>query len=97
MTSRRLLTPVAKLLLDTADYLEGHGWCQGAAQDSKGRMCVLGAMSSVFVGPAYENYSEGVARVLKQTGAFEIAGWNDAPGRTQDEVVSMLRAAAIAE
>lgn len=94
MTSRRLLTAEAKLLLDAADCIEKYGWCQGHAQDDKGRVCVLGAM--VYGAASYEDWQRAIDKIIRQTNVLEIASWNDAPGRTMEEVVSMLRAAAIA-
>lgn len=95
MTSRRLLTSEAKLLLDAADRLEEHGWCQGVAVDRTGRMCVVGAVS-YHADKAGKIWPAAVDRIQRQIDALDIAAWNDAPGRTQDEVVSMLREAAIA-
>lgn len=96
MTSRRLLTREGRLLLEAADRIEQHGWCQDTAMDYRGRMCVLGALSFA-VDFSQAEYAAAVGKILRQTDAFEIAGWNDAPGRTKDEVVAMLREAAIAE
>jgi hypothetical protein len=55
--------------------------------------CLVGALRAVSGDPdAYEEAYEAVAQYLNKS----PAGWNDAPGRTQAEVIAVLRYAAAA-
>lgn len=93
MTSRRLLDPVSKTLLDAADYIEEHGWCQEFMW-ADGRVCALGAIL-IAKGTGLSGPRDRLMAFLKNPES--ITKWNDAPGRTKDEVVSALREAALME
>ena len=84
-----------------SDYLK-KGWCQGrAAQDDEGRFvlsgspsaacwCLLGACSA-----AYHSGGTGIDPVsfaikARHLGIPSLVLWNDAPGRTQAEVVALM-------
>lgn len=95
MTSRRLLSPVSRALLDAADYIEKHGWCQHSLQDPNGRVCIFGAIDLVTADP--DVLGNAVVRLSRQVSYYPITAWNDAPERTKQEVVDTLRAAAMAE
>jgi hypothetical protein len=98
---------VADLEATKAVLIE-HGWTQGALWSRSGR-CVLGAMSSVSsraeqhdiraehdrqmcLHGAFQRYLFEVMRVPAGVG---IAGWNDANGRTFEEVMTALDGAII--
>lgn len=99
---------VADVLDAAADLLEKPGaWTQGAyARGKTGRkvttrraavcFCAIGAMSvAAGCDPAVEGEPwEADVALRKAIGDTQIADWNDTPGRTQDEVVAALRAAA---
>lgn len=100
MTSRRLLTPVAKVLLDAADYIEKYGHHKGAFRhldhpEMMPRVCAIGALIMV------EHHSDARCAAGERLEAFigsrDIPGWNDAPERTAGEVISALRGAALAQ
>lgn len=94
-------------------YIEQHGWRQGALDWADGAVCLDGALFAVKTGSprggkniqpeesvgywrlrhALRDYLRGNA-----AGAFNgIVAWNDTPGRTQEEVVAMLRAFAASD
>ena len=89
-----------------ADLLEEFGWCQGALTNlgigispreaGVDRFCLSGAIGRAV----YDllGFSEGSAiawaRILHDLGGIEAVSWNDAPGRTKEEVVTKLREAA---
>jgi hypothetical protein len=85
-----------QILNDAAQYLETHGWCQGAMK-YKDSVCLFGAIDAVSncftkddSAIAYEiNY-----RLRKIIGVRPTPHWNDAPERTKQEVIDMLRKAA---
>lgn len=97
MTSRRLLDPVQKILLDAADHVEVNGWFRIGSKpyrsDGADPVCALvaidrcGDICSPFGRQAMERFSRYVGGSTTE--------WNDQPGRTKDEVVSALREAAI--
>lgn len=99
MTRTRAKTP-AGVLRAAARYIEEHGWVQGIVQDREGRVCAVGALGKVL--PARTADSDDAlyyeARALADERARERAGgwgsvvaFNDSLGRTQAEVVALLR------
>jgi hypothetical protein len=96
---------IAEVLTRAADLLEKPGaWTQGAfARDIHGHpircesedaasFCAIGALYSLRVGSWMADSCERRLSKFKRVEMF--AEWNDAPGRTQAEVVAALRAAA---
>lgn len=87
----------AEVLLAAAALVE-RGWCQHQLHTrAPERWCAIGAITSAarYAGCAGSEFS--ACDVLKQVVPIDdIAGWNDAPERTQAEVVAALRAAAAA-
>ncbi len=86
--------PWRRLLLDAADYIDQHGWCQDVWEDADGRVCVYWAMRRA------NRYTESVQDVArgKMEGFLgqELTSWNDAEGRTRDYVTTALRSCAVA-
>lgn len=93
--------PWRKVLLDAADYIETHGWCQDYARSGQS-VCLMGAIASVsdgvFCGRGDQNIRQhskiGDEAAEKMFAANKGSGWNDAPGRTAAEVCAALRACA---
>lgn len=86
---------VSDVLDDAADYIEQHGWCQ-ESMDGTSR-CLSMAMSEVAPSDAlWKSAFEAVERAVGIRGVSLIC-WNDHPGRTKQEVLDALRAAAKAE
>lgn len=86
---------VAKTLLKAADYIEKHGWCQGKWRNDAGEVCAYGAISSVErCGLVRSGAAWRLGRFLN---VVSVAGWNDQPDRTKEEVIAALRAAAEAQ
>jgi hypothetical protein len=97
-------------LLKAADYIEEHGWCQNRPVTNDGRVCMTGAMLMVLCGTPYLQAATSEAWMLQREGyqavleslsvdplvyPIELAAWNDAEGRSKDEVVQALRYAAM--
>jgi hypothetical protein len=87
-----------------ADVLRRDGWTQGAYH-CEGSHCAVGAIemsTGVWVKGQYRNYAEprvteAWRALMKHLGHDEpnaIFAFNDAPGRTADEVIAALEAAA---
>jgi hypothetical protein len=88
---------VGKILLDAADYIELYGWCQKAYQNGLGNVCIMGALLHVVQWPDHLQGWEitGILpRLTKYLGVTRVDNWNDAPGRTNEQVVAALRGAA---
>lgn len=93
--------PWRQLLRDAADRIARDGWCQGKYADGR-RRCLLGAIGFSIVNEIPEENVHAAcqvravlrARGVSVNGHVSIAAWNDAPGRTADEVIALLREAA---
>ena len=97
---------VSELLDDAADLIERTGWTQKtSARDADGTPCALNQGVAFCVIGAI-NWADWVAdrdwdigyhaldALEAVIGRRRIAAWNDAPDRTQGEVVAALRTAA---
>ena len=86
------LNPLRTLPSKAADYIDAHGWIQGAEEDGDGQVCLTGALRlcSPVPGDSY------IAReVFRRRDHAE--NWNDARGRTADEVIEYLAASEITD
>lgn len=85
--------PWRQLLSDAAAFLEKRGWIQCEVM-SEGGYCALGAV--FYVDPQRRMHFSQAAEALNRVVGGPIAPWNDAAGRTKEEVVAALyRASAI--
>jgi hypothetical protein len=90
-------------LLKAIEILDQFGWCQGNVHNDKGEHCLLGALFVARYGEEptggplssvrHFDWSESF-KIMKPHTGKHIAYWNDEGGRTKDEVVAALRAAA---
>lgn len=98
---------LADRLEGAAALIEERGWRQGAYTDPSGRLCLMGAVVMACVGSVSQEaalvcrYQHGDALNHYMNAALDTVPtrvraweWNDAPGRTQGEVVALLRRAA---
>jgi hypothetical protein len=84
-------TDITKVLIKARDYLVEHGWCQGAMENRSGQVCIFGAV--YIVGEFNSSVDPTFSRVmfaLKNITKDSAQRWNDEPGRTQEEVVSLF-------
>lgn len=84
------LKPHQKVLLNAAQYIRDHGWCQHVTRDRQGRVCLSGALYRNAEEPDYTNAAYAVYALIKEN----LAEWNDTPGRTEQEVIAVLEKAA---
>jgi hypothetical protein len=90
----------ADTLNRAADLLEEFGWCQNAlGSKALGEMCAVGALCDAHkdlgAGPEiFRDVLGALGLPLTETAADKLAGWNDASGRTKDQVVARFREAA---
>ena len=78
---RKDLSQIGRDLIAAADYIRDHGWCQHMLWDYGGRVCIYGALIKV---------SEYPERNLGLIGGGKVILWNNAPGRTKEEVINLL-------
>lgn len=79
-----------------AQYIRRHGWCQYDEVNERGNVCMNGAIRMVSIGdpgvglrgdcPLYDAACDEVGIALGSLGAV----WNDAPGRTKEEVLAVF-------
>lgn len=89
---------LAEVCRATAAELETHGWCQGSTRDLDGRMCLVGAVHKV----TYQNHIYGAAIsalwdqlvIATNDPAVSPIRWNDAHGRTAEQVIALCNATA---
>ena len=80
-------------LLNAAQYLETHDWCQGA-MSFDGKVCMFGAIKAVNCRGDYPEHDHEVCYRLRQIVGTGAVYWNDAKGRTKRQVINALKAAA---
>ncbi len=93
------LEPWQEHLLAAAQYIRDHGWCQRASYEWNNSACVMGALNSTKL-PGMRNHGATATKFalfLGLPGNSFVAAWNDAPGRTKEEVIAALEAAAKGE
>lgn len=80
-------------LLQTANTIREHGWCQKQLYDDYGSMCLLGALRFTI----YGSVALTGPRVITALAALDLMApsiWNDTPGRTVEEVILLLEQTA---
>lgn len=83
------MNQVAEKLRQARALIE-RGWTQGWFVSSDGLgVCPIGAINKVYIGHATFRGGESAKRLLRKAiGCPCIAPWNDAPERTQAEVLA---------
>ncbi len=96
MTSRRLLDPVTRTLLDAADLIEQEGWWNGKERPIGNETCPFYAMLAVLAASHGDMATMEAAekRLLANVHPYSsIADWNDAQAGGS-VVIAVLREAA---
>lgn len=87
--------PLSETLDKAADVIEVRGHTKGILSDEKGRVCLYGARNVVLTGNARTFPASAVedewAKRLGFYNAHHAISWNNAPERTQEEVINRLR------
>lgn len=93
------LEPWRQLLLDGADYIEAHGWCQGRTYLSTGEVCFAGSLIASLgaVGrrltSSEEQLYHACTHAMRNTLGMDPVYWNDHRG-TEGEVIATMRKVA---
>lgn len=77
-----------------AKILNEQGWCQGSAGSANGPMDVDTAILFANIELHQQKYPQSLNRFRKVIGQTQILAWNDAPGRTKEQVIQALNQAA---
>lgn len=97
------LEPWRQVLLDAAQRLRERGWCQHALCNVQtGANCALGAMydfrpTGERKYKAFVSFNDGAGASHEKLTTFlnePISEWNNAPGRTAEEVINTLEKVA---
>ena len=81
-------------LLQVANVLETRGRCQHRLTDEAGRVCLLMAVVEVVKDVEVPRVRVLIKALQDEIDGQNISRWNDAAGRTDDEVLTMVRNAA---
>lgn len=94
----------AEILREAAEYIGEHGWIQGQLSNPDGKVCAIGAINraakSDAVADTYDaiealwNYLELPSGEQLGSGLHPVARWNDAPGRSAEDVILAMKCAA---
>ena len=98
-------TATSQVLRHALALLERDGWCKDTALDADGRRCTLGAINAALcLDEGAETTEAGLAavRALRVSGEGTphrrfVVDWNDAEGRTVEDVLEAFRAAIARE
>lgn len=81
----------ADVLAEACDLIS-KGWIQGAGHNEDyTAFCALGALT--FAPGAWHYGGEAVALLRQVIDTVSVTVWNDAPGRTQEEVILAFKSA----
>ena len=89
-----------RILFQAADLIDHLGLAQHTLEDLDGRLCLTGAMMTAGRNGVLHSYLKDDADLGKAINAMQarhnlsMVGWNNEPGRTDEEVVKDLREAA---
>jgi hypothetical protein len=89
--------PWRQILLDAADLIEEKGWIQGTFYKRGEGYCIFGALTKVA--SKHDNSQSHLRAAQHQLQRHKsrrsIMRWNDADGRSKEEVLTALRTVAL--
>jgi hypothetical protein len=88
--------PAALILDGAANLLDEYGWTQGRPFGVTGRCMENALFTAAQLLGADQHIVDGIVDRLDRRLGVPARRWNDTPGRTQGEVVGLLRDLAIA-
>lgn len=95
-------TEIATVLCKAVAIIEDKGWCQHKLQDPQGRVCAYGAVAKALdlpiernvklpsVSAEYYLVADYIEEYVRVHLGKPLGRWNDAPGRTKEDVVELL-------
>jgi hypothetical protein len=82
---------IDKIIIAAADYVQAHGWCRWQSEDSRGRVCISGALGRVSV-PLYPLYGKAIKRIEDHHGVH-LVSFNDYQCKSKRQALAFMRAA----
>jgi hypothetical protein len=99
----KMAKTVVEILRAAARHMKQHGYCKNDLRDSRGRVCIAGAINFVLTGNE-TNWPPRTRPILDRIGRYlgrknkcayiEPVSWNNASGRKQKEVIAAIYGAA---
>jgi hypothetical protein len=86
--------PWQEIILKSIELIETYGWVQKAFGSKDVGFCIVGAVRAIRPSPSTVNrlgYTEAWTHLMYGFKDRDIATWNDAPGRTKEEVILKLK------
>jgi hypothetical protein len=86
---------IDRTILAAADYLQAHGWCRWKLEDSKGRVCISGALDKVSITCAARGaaaYGKAIERIEDHHGVH-LVSFNDYQCKGKRQALAFMRAA----
>ena len=83
-----------KVLLDAADYIHNHGWCQGNLRDEQGHVCVMGAITAVTM-RSHDDGTLAADLFRKFCGTSSVGYWNDKICQNEQQAIDSLLSATL--
>ena len=97
MTTPNIHTQVADVLAAARGLIEERGWVQGLFRGPEGQICAREALNVAcdrsLRRHLFDRFSTGALRDVIGTSFLGVCGWNDAPGRTKQEVLAAFETA----
>lgn len=91
MLAKTELDEAGQQLLQIADYIEIHGWCQECYRIND-TVCILGATKELFPNDDPDEV-KAILKLHEHLGT-DVAEWNDNEKRTKEQVINKLREVA---
>jgi hypothetical protein len=79
---------IDRTILAAADYMQAHGWCRWKLEDSKGRVCISGALDKVSI----PLYCKAIERIEDYHGVH-LVSFNDYQCKGKKQALTFMRAA----
>jgi hypothetical protein len=76
------------------ELVKKYGWRQGSFGGKDAGFCVVGAINLAYHG-FDKKWCKAIGKVQKLIGGIAIPLWNDEPGRTRRQVLTLLRKAGV--
>lgn len=99
--------PVATCLREARAHIIAHGWCQNTLRNHKNQICLRGALiraadfeenTLTLIDTRWNDTTMAADNLLTKIVGSAVPVWNNAPGRTEAEVIYALdKAIALAE
>lgn len=92
MGEKAVHAEAAGMLKDAREYIERVGWTRGQEKAFTGAVCLHRALKDVDGTKHGAVIDQEARRCVEKMCGVSIPGWNDAAGRTKDDVLTLLQA-----